>query len=237
MGPGQGDTVGPQPDAGYKLVSWGLGSLGGRADLCLLSRCPILQASVLQNLRTAMRRQMRRHASRRGPSRRRLGRLWNRLFHRPRAPRGQIPLLTAARTSQTVLGDGRLQPAAAAALDPQAPLTDTGSPGAAGDGSPSAPGHTSEVGPSVPSSSGLRDAEYRPVDKDRKACRDPLVDSPAPVDTPQEPCSAQDPHPPAPTASNTHGPHPPEPLGVCRSPQLPCSPMLEASDDEALLVC
>ncbi|XP_061863575.1 low-density lipoprotein receptor-related protein 3 isoform X2 [Colius striatus] len=63
------------------------------------------QASVLQNIRTAMRRQMRRHSSRRSSSRRRLGRLWNRLFHRPRV-RGQIPLLTPARTSQTTLGDG-----------------------------------------------------------------------------------------------------------------------------------
>ncbi|KAF6078518.1 LDL receptor related protein 3 [Phyllostomus discolor] len=195
------------------------------------------QASMLQNLRTAMRRQMRRHASRRGPSRRRLGRLWNRLFHRPRAPRGQIPLLTAARTSQTVLGDGLLQPAPGAALDPPAPLTDTGSPGADGDQSPTAPSHAPEVVPSVLPASGLQDPEYRPVDKDRKACRDPLVDSPAPVDTPQEPRSAQDPHPPPPTASSTLGLHPPEPLGVCRSPPPLCSPVLEASDDEALLVC
>lgn len=64
-----------------------------------------LQASVLQNIRTAMRRQMRRHSSRRNSSRRRLGRLWNRFFHRPRA-RGQIPLLHPTHTSQTVLGDG-----------------------------------------------------------------------------------------------------------------------------------
>ncbi|XP_015280262.1 PREDICTED: low-density lipoprotein receptor-related protein 3-like [Gekko japonicus] len=63
------------------------------------------QASVLQNIRTAMRRQMRRHSSRRNSSRRRLGRLWNRFFHRPRA-RGQIPLLNPTHTSQTVLGDG-----------------------------------------------------------------------------------------------------------------------------------
>lgn len=48
---------------------------------------------------------MRRHSSRRSSSRRRLGRLWNRFFHRPRV-RGQIPLLTPARTSQTTLGDG-----------------------------------------------------------------------------------------------------------------------------------
>nr|KAF6407392.1 LDL receptor related protein 3 [Molossus molossus] len=195
------------------------------------------QASVLQNLRTAMRRQMRRHASRRGPSRRRLGRLWNRLFHRPRAPRGQIPLLTAARASQTVLGDGLLQPAPGAALDPPAPLMDTGSPGAAGDGPPSAPSHVPEVGPSVLPPSGLQDPEYRPVDKDRKAYRDPLMDGPAPVDMPREPCSTQDSHPPAPTASSTLSSHPPEPLGVCRSPPLSCSPTLDASDDEALLVC
>lgn len=198
---------------------------------------PALQASVLQNLRTAMRRQMRRHASRRGPSRRRLGRLWNRLFHRPRAPRGQIPLLTAARTSQTVLGDGLLQPASGTTPDPPAPLTDTGSPVAAGDGPPGAPGHGPEVGSSVPPSSGLRDPECRLVDKDRKASRDPLVDSPAPGDMLRDPCSAQDPHSPAPTASSILGPHPPEPLGVCRSPPPPCSPTLEASDDEALLVC
>ncbi|KAM4614088.1 low-density lipoprotein receptor-related protein 3 [Discoglossus pictus] len=62
------------------------------------------QVSMLQNIRTAMRRQMRRHSSRRNSSRRRLGRLWNRLFHRPRA-RGLIPLLTPsqARFSQTDL--------------------------------------------------------------------------------------------------------------------------------------
>ncbi|ELR57660.1 Low-density lipoprotein receptor-related protein 3, partial [Bos mutus] len=168
------------------------------------------QASVLQNLRTAMRRQMRRHASRRGP----------------------------ARTSQTVLGDGLLQPAPGAARDPPAPLTDTSSPGAAGEGSPGAPSHASEVGPPVPPPSGLRDPlESRPADKDRKAGRDPLVDSPAPVDVPQESCSGQDPHPPALTAGSTLGPHPSEPLGVCRSPPPPCSPTLEASDDEALLVC
>ncbi|XP_027797300.2 low-density lipoprotein receptor-related protein 3 [Marmota flaviventris] len=196
------------------------------------------QASVLQNLRTAMRRQMRRHASRRGPSRRRLGRLWNRLFHRPRAPRGQIPLLTAARTSQTVLGDGLLQPAPGAAPDPPASHTDTGSPRAAGDGPPSAPGHAPEVGTSVsPPPSGLRDPEYGPVNKDRKACREPLVDSPAPQDTIPEPCLAQDPYPQAPTASSTPDPHSPEPLEVCRSSSPPCSPTLEASDDEALLVC
>lgn len=54
---------------------------------------------MLQNIRTAMRRQMRRHSSRRSSSRRRLGRLWNRLFHRPRA-RGQIPLLSSSLLSR-----------------------------------------------------------------------------------------------------------------------------------------
>ncbi|XP_028969680.2 low-density lipoprotein receptor-related protein 3 isoform X2 [Esox lucius] len=52
------------------------------------------QASVLQNIRTAMRRQIRRHSSRRATSRRRLGRLWSRLFHRGTRFRGQTPLLT-----------------------------------------------------------------------------------------------------------------------------------------------
>uniref|UniRef100_A0A4W5L7R3 Uncharacterized protein n=1 Tax=Hucho hucho TaxID=62062 RepID=A0A4W5L7R3_9TELE len=49
---------------------------------------------MLQNIRTAMRRQIRRHSSRRATSHRRLGRLWNRLFHRGTRLRGQIPLLT-----------------------------------------------------------------------------------------------------------------------------------------------
>ncbi|XP_010847582.1 PREDICTED: low-density lipoprotein receptor-related protein 3 [Bison bison bison] len=61
--------------------------------------------------------------------------------------------------------------------------------------------------------------------------------APAPVDVPQESCSGQAPPPPALTAGSTLGPHPSEPLGVCRSPPPPCSPTLEASDDEALLVC
>ncbi|KAJ8407906.1 hypothetical protein AAFF_G00269500 [Aldrovandia affinis] len=52
------------------------------------------QASMLQNIRTAMRRQIRRHSTRRASSRRRLGRLWSRLFHRGTRLRGQIPLLT-----------------------------------------------------------------------------------------------------------------------------------------------
>lgn len=49
---------------------------------------------MLQNIRTAMRRQIRRHSTRRASSRRRLGRLWSRLFHRGTRLRGQIPLLT-----------------------------------------------------------------------------------------------------------------------------------------------
>lgn len=48
---------------------------------------------------------MRRHSARRSSSRRRLGRLWNRFFHRPRV-RSQIPLLDPSHTSQTVLGAG-----------------------------------------------------------------------------------------------------------------------------------
>uniref|UniRef100_A0A8K9XT84 Low density lipoprotein receptor-related protein 3 n=1 Tax=Oncorhynchus mykiss TaxID=8022 RepID=A0A8K9XT84_ONCMY len=61
------------------------------------------QASMLQNIRTAMRRQIRRHSSRRATSHRRLGRLWNRLFHRGTRLRGQIPLLTPPG-SQVALG-------------------------------------------------------------------------------------------------------------------------------------
>nr|XP_006003687.1 PREDICTED: low-density lipoprotein receptor-related protein 3 [Latimeria chalumnae] len=60
------------------------------------------QASVLQNIRTAMRRQIRRHSSRQPSSRRRLSRIWNRLFYRPRA-RGLIPLLTPPNASRTPL--------------------------------------------------------------------------------------------------------------------------------------
>ncbi|XP_055001625.1 low-density lipoprotein receptor-related protein 3 isoform X2 [Sorex araneus] len=195
------------------------------------------QASVLQNLRTAVRRQMRRHASRRGPSRRRLGRLWNRLFHRPRAPRGQIPLLSAARTSQTVLGDGLLQPGPGPAPDPPAPPSDPDSPGAAGDEPPRDTGCGPEVGPS-----GLPPGqECGPQVTDGKAPhRGALEDSPGPAEPPREPRTAPDPAPPAPpapAASSTPGSHPAEPLGVCRSPLTPCSPALEASDDEALLVC
>lgn len=55
-----------------------------------------------------MRRQIRRHSSRRSSSRRRLGRLWNRLFHRGSRLRGQIPLLTPPghthTNTHTVLG-------------------------------------------------------------------------------------------------------------------------------------
>lgn len=55
-----------------------------------------------------MRRQIRRHSSRRSSSRRRLGRLWNRLFHRGSRLRGQIPLLTPPghthMNTHTVLG-------------------------------------------------------------------------------------------------------------------------------------
>ncbi|XP_072136127.1 low-density lipoprotein receptor-related protein 3 isoform X1 [Mobula birostris] len=51
------------------------------------------QVSVLQNIRTAVRRQIRRHSMRRGAAGGRLARLWNRLFRRPRGW-GLIPLLT-----------------------------------------------------------------------------------------------------------------------------------------------
>ncbi|KAM8877411.1 LOW QUALITY PROTEIN: low-density lipoprotein receptor-related protein 3 [Synchiropus picturatus] len=59
------------------------------------------QASVLQNLRLAMSRQIRRHSSRRSSaSRRRLGRLWNRLFRSD----GRAALLDPPGHTQIDLG-------------------------------------------------------------------------------------------------------------------------------------
>ncbi|KAM9408318.1 low-density lipoprotein receptor-related protein 3 [Pholidichthys leucotaenia] len=65
------------------------------------------QASVLQNLRLAMRRQIRRHSTRRSTSsssRRCLGHLWSRLFRRGARSRGQAPLLDADGLTQIALG-------------------------------------------------------------------------------------------------------------------------------------
>lgn len=68
---------------------------------------PFLQASVLQNLRLAMRRQIRRHSTRRttsSSSRRRLGHIWNRLFHSGGRVRGHAPLLDPPGPTQITLG-------------------------------------------------------------------------------------------------------------------------------------
>ncbi|KAM9766019.1 low-density lipoprotein receptor-related protein 3 isoform 2-T2 [Menidia menidia] len=66
------------------------------------------QASVLQNLRLAMRRQMRRHSTRRpasSSSRRRLGVLWSRLFRGGGSrARGHAPLLDPPGPAQITLG-------------------------------------------------------------------------------------------------------------------------------------
>ncbi|XP_074522803.1 low-density lipoprotein receptor-related protein 3 isoform X2 [Halichoeres trimaculatus] len=65
------------------------------------------QASVLQNLRLAMRRQIRRHSTRRttsSSSRRRLGHIWNRLFHSGGRVRGHAPLLDPPGPTQITLG-------------------------------------------------------------------------------------------------------------------------------------
>ncbi|XP_026148740.1 low-density lipoprotein receptor-related protein 3 isoform X2 [Mastacembelus armatus] len=65
------------------------------------------QASVLQNLRLAMHRQIRRHSSRRSTSstaRRRLGHLWNRLFRSRGRSRGLAPLLDPPGATQITLG-------------------------------------------------------------------------------------------------------------------------------------
>lgn len=78
--------------------------------LCLtcLFGLPLLQASVLQNLRLAMRRQIRRHSTRRSnsssSSRRRLGHLWTRLFHSGGRTRGHAPLLDPPGPTQITLG-------------------------------------------------------------------------------------------------------------------------------------
>ncbi len=73
-------------------------------SVCLLS---LFQASVLQNLRLAMRRQIRRHSTRRTNSsfsRRRLGHLWSRLFHSGGRTRGHAPLLDPPGPTQITLG-------------------------------------------------------------------------------------------------------------------------------------
>ncbi|RVE74907.1 hypothetical protein OJAV_G00026480 [Oryzias javanicus] len=65
------------------------------------------QASVLQNLRLAMRRQIRRHSSRRSTfasSRRRLGRLWSRLWIREGQARSHSLLLDPPGSTQITLG-------------------------------------------------------------------------------------------------------------------------------------
>ncbi|XP_077479024.1 low-density lipoprotein receptor-related protein 3 [Stigmatopora argus] len=66
------------------------------------------QASMLQNLRSAMSRQLRRHTSRRSSasstSRRRIGHLWRRLFRREGRPRGHAPLLDPPTGTHVNLG-------------------------------------------------------------------------------------------------------------------------------------
>ncbi|XP_061621199.1 low-density lipoprotein receptor-related protein 3 isoform X1 [Phyllopteryx taeniolatus] len=66
------------------------------------------QASVLQNIRLAMSRQLRRHTSRRslGSSslRRPFGHLWHRLFRREGRPRGHVPLLDPPVSTHVNLG-------------------------------------------------------------------------------------------------------------------------------------
>ncbi|XP_014910927.1 low-density lipoprotein receptor-related protein 3 isoform X2 [Poecilia latipinna] len=87
------------------------------------------QVSMLQNLRLAMRRQIRRHSTRRSfssSSRRRLGQLWSRLFRPTGRARGHAALLDPAEPAQVTLGlhsynavreEGSLAAAGAAARD------------------------------------------------------------------------------------------------------------------------
>ncbi|XP_058484818.1 low-density lipoprotein receptor-related protein 3 isoform X2 [Solea solea] len=66
------------------------------------------QASMLQNLRVAMRRQIRRHSTRRSssssPFQRHLGHLWGRLIRSRGRARGHIPLLDSPGPTQIILG-------------------------------------------------------------------------------------------------------------------------------------
>lgn len=76
-------------------------------DSMSFSALPLLQASVLQNLRLAMHRQIRRHSTRRATSsssRRRLGHLWNRLFNSGGRARGHASLLDPPGPTQITLG-------------------------------------------------------------------------------------------------------------------------------------
>lgn len=75
--------------------------------LCVSLALLLSQASVLQNLRLAMRRQIRRHSTRRtnsSSSRRRLGHLWSHLFHSGVRARGHAPLLDTPGPTQITLG-------------------------------------------------------------------------------------------------------------------------------------
>ncbi|XP_069758036.1 low-density lipoprotein receptor-related protein 3 [Narcine bancroftii] len=58
------------------------------------------QASMLQNLRSAVRRQIRRHSMRRVTAGGRLARVWSRFFRRPRSW-GLIPLLTPSSAASS----------------------------------------------------------------------------------------------------------------------------------------
>lgn len=118
-----------------------------------------------------MRRQMRRHSSRRSSSRRRLGRLWNRLFHRPRV-RGQIPLLTPAHTSQTTLGDGIVNPSEGTVRSP----------------APSSEGPGSEAnGHGQGQAGGLQEAGCSSVQPETE------ITEPSPSDVLANPCTAAEP--------------------------------------------
>ncbi|XP_067854307.1 low-density lipoprotein receptor-related protein 3 [Heptranchias perlo] len=115
------------------------------------------QASVLQNIRTAMRRQIRRHSTRRMSSHGRLSRIWSRLFRRPRGW-GLIPLLTPTTASapstrpgrsETVRSCQREESGRSCSGPGEEPDSDTDTEtdrqvaetrGAAGDGLPTAPG-------------------------------------------------------------------------------------------------
>ncbi|XP_069037275.1 low-density lipoprotein receptor-related protein 3 [Lepisosteus oculatus] len=206
------------------------------------------QASVLQNIRTAMRRQIRRHSSRRAASRRRLGRIWSRLFHRGTRLRGQIPLLTPPGDPHPPLGGGAHSYQAVAGSERQAPspCSPPASEGPTGGLSPASEdlegGACSRCrGPGSPPAPGEAERGLCPRKVSRKLVQG-LAANLRGVSVRHY--SSLDPPPPAQPRAE---PPPAGPSG-CRSVEVPIledagglgggrRPSSDEDDDESLLVC
>uniref|UniRef100_W5M1B1 Uncharacterized protein n=1 Tax=Lepisosteus oculatus TaxID=7918 RepID=W5M1B1_LEPOC len=206
------------------------------------------QASVLQNIRTAMRRQIRRHSSRRAASRRRLGRIWSRLFHRGTRLRGQIPLLTPPGAPHPPLGGGAHSYQAVAGSERQAPspCSPPASEGPTGGLSPASEdlegGACSRCrGPGSPPAPGEAERGLCPRKVSRKLVQG-LAANLRGVSVRHY--SSLDPPPPAQPRAE---PPPAGPSG-CRSVEVPIledagglgggrRPSSDEDDDESLLVC